>query len=214
MSANNIVIGILEYGCGNIQSVINALEVIGADMEIISNPDELSTVSKLLLPGVGSFDHAMDNLEKGGFVSVLKEWVQNDDNQLLGICLGMQLLCNRSDESVLDKKGLCLIDAEVKCLSDMTDDSIKIPHMGWNEVEIKQPENMLFNSISDCSDYYFVHSYGVFSEHSDVVLAETMHGVRFASVITNGINVYGVQFHPEKSQSAGITLLKNFISNG
>lgn len=210
---SNTEVAIIDYGCGNLKSVNNALEIIGASPKIITRPEELSLYSKIILPGVGSFDYAMEKIEERNYISVLKEWVRKEENKLLGICLGMQILCRYSDESQEGKKGLGLIDAEVKCLATKAGSSVKIPHMGWNEINISDSECCLVNGVENHSDYYFVHSYGVYSDADNVIVAETTQGSRFASIISNGSNIFGVQFHPEKSQGAGLKLLRNFVEN-
>jgi glutamine amidotransferase len=206
MENKSAVIGVIDYGCGNIKSVINALAKIGVDSHIITLPEDIMLFNKILLPGVGSFDHAVESLEKRNLITPIQEWVLKKENKLLGICLGMQLLCKNSDESVLNKKGLGLIDAEVKCLTDKSQTYVKIPHMGWNDIEVINSENPILKGIDDRTDFYFVHSYGVFSESKEVIVAETDYGVRFAALLSTGSNSYGVQYHPEKSQTSGMKL--------
>lgn len=213
MGRESSVIGVIDYGCGNIKSITNALDKIGVDSQVIVSPEDISSSNKMLLPGVGSFDHAITSLEHRGLKDVLRKWTLSEEHKLLGICLGMQLLCKNSDESLLNKDGLGLIDAEVKCLTNKSRAYVKIPHMGWSDIEIANAESPILKGIDDLTDFYFVHSYGVFSESKEVIVAETDYGVRFASMVSNGSNIYGVQFHPEKSQTAGLNLLRNFVFN-
>lgn len=204
-------VGLIDYACGNIKSIKNALNGIGVKNYLISDPIDLRFFNRILLPGVGSFDHALESLESRGFVSALQNWVLIKENRLLGICLGMQLLCNHSEESTCSKEGLCLIDAEVKSLSALSTHEIKVPHIGWNEISISNAECSILKDIPDKSDFYFVHSYAVYSRYKNVIVAETVYGSSFASIISNGVNIFGAQFHPEKSQVAGLNLLRNFV---
>lgn len=208
------VVGVIDYGCGNLLSVENALTKLGASYKAISNPADLHHYQKIILPGVGSFDHAISSLEESAFIDAIKGWALSADHKILGICLGMQLLCNSSQESLGNKKGLGLIDAEVKCLSESAkNENLKVPHMGWNEILISDTDNKLLSEIQDKSDFYFVHSFGVFCNNENDIVATTEHGAKFTSIFYNGENVYGVQFHPEKSQKAGLKLLGNFVFN-
>lgn len=208
------VVGVIDYGCGNLQSIANALAKLGVSYEVVSSPQDLSQYQKIILPGVGSFDHAISSLEESAFTDAIKTWALFPEHKILGICLGMQLLCNSSHESQENRKGLGLIDAEVKCLSECAKDKdLKVPHMGWNEISVLDAENKLLSKIQDKSDFYFVHSFGVFCQNESDVVAITEHGSKFTSIFYNGGNVYGVQFHPEKSQKAGLNLLRNFVFN-
>lgn len=199
-------VGIISYGCGNVQSVKNAVEYCGSKPELITSTSDLQLFDKIILPGVGAFDHAMKNLDEMQFTPELKKWVENQDNKLMGICLGMQLLCNQSEESVDSLKGLGLVDAEVKLLK--SDLESRLPNIGWSEVEFSKPE---FEHHS--GDYYFVHSYGVFCQSEISELGCSYYGnCRFSSAITNGVNVFGYQFHPEKSHLRGLGLIKDFCA--
>lgn len=199
------LVGILDYGCGNIKSVSNAINAIGADYKIIENSREIESVSKLILPGVGAFDVAMSSLDKTGMIEMLNTFVENPENKLLGICLGMQLICNGSEEGRLP--GLGYINSEVMNLKNYS--NLKVPHIGWNTVKFTR-QNPLLEDLMDGTDYYFVHSYCVMTEDESVILGETIYGPEFVSIVHKG-NVWGVQFHPEKSQGTGLKLLKNFI---
>jgi len=199
------LVGILDYGCGNIKSVSNAINAIGADYKIIKNSDDIKGVSKIVLPGVGAFDIAMLSLNNTGMTDILNNFVKNPENKLLGICLGMQLICNGSEEG--EFPGLGYINANVMNLKNYS--NLKVPHIGWNTVKYKI-QNPLFEELNSGTDYYFVHSYCVMTEDDSMILGETSYGTEFASIVHQG-NVWGVQFHAEKSQSAGLKLLKNFI---
>ena len=209
-------VGVLDYGCGNIRSVCNALEMAGGEGRLVSSGAEMERCRCLVLPGVGSFDHAMNNLRERGFVERLAAWIDCPGHRLLGICLGMQLLCLGSDESTASVAGLGFIEADVKSLRERAGDRVKVPHMGWNSIEVTASAGAggLLRDISDDTDFYFLHSYGVYARERGAALAQTRHGEAcFDSVITNGANVFGMQFHPEKSQSAGLHLLKNFLAD-
>jgi len=198
-------IGIIDYDCGNIRSVINAIEYHQYNIKMVSHPSQLAEVSKIILPGVGAFDPAMQSLEKLDFVEALKNWVGIDSHKLLGICLGMQLLCNISEESLEARKGLGFIDADVRLLTSSIE--CRLPNMGWSEVEFCTNEWDCFNG-----DYYFVHSYGVFCKNDSSILAKSTYGdTSFASGITNGVNITGFQFHPEKSHYLGLSLIEDFL---
>jgi len=206
------IIGVVNYGCGNIQSVINAIEFLGYEFRIIENEEQLFSCQKVILPGVGSFDYAIDALHSKGLFTAIQEWSKVQSNQLLGICLGMQILCGASDESLENKIGLSLVDAQVLSLSKKIQDDEKIPHMGWNEIKLS--DNKVFSKECGKHDYYFIHSYAVFVNNEKHSLAKTVYGdVLFSSMITNGKNLYGAQFHPEKSHGNGLNLLKDFIVN-
>lgn len=202
------MITIIDYGMGNLGSIRNMLKKAGGDSIISSETDAIKNASKLILPGVGSFDRAMSNLKELDLIKLLNQKVLSDKIPVLGICLGMQLLANSSDEGVLP--GLGWINGHVKKFKIPLASNLKIPHMGWNVVmDIKK--NDLFKSMPhEELRYYFVHSYyfDVINKHD--IIGETHHGVKFASAV-NKDNIYGVQFHPEKSHKFGMQLLKNFI---
>ena len=198
------VIGVIEYGMGNIQSVMNALDEIGASGRLVSNPEDVAGCDKIILPGVGAFGEAMDNLSASGMSSALSEFVSSG-RDLLVICLGMQLICASSDEHG-HHQGFNWIPAEVRCFPQT--EGLKIPHMGWNTARVIRPDP-LFTGLQDEFDVYFVHSYRVDGQFSDYALCMTSYGDDFVSIIRHR-NVIGMQFHPEKSQAAGLMLLRNF----
>jgi glutamine amidotransferase len=199
-------ITIIDYGMGNIGSVANMIKKAGGEAIITSNKHEILRAKKLLLPGVGAFDAGMTNLNQKGLVNVIKEAVNNSDTSLLGICLGMQLLLDKSEEGELS--GIGLISGTVhRFVSDNI--SIKIPHMGWNSIQIKN-HNQLMHSLDE-SRYYFVHSYYVKCNNPEDVVSTTHYILDFDSIVRKK-NVYGAQFHPEKSHKYGLSLFQNFIA--
>jgi imidazole glycerol-phosphate synthase subunit HisH len=197
---------IIDYGMGNLFSVKNALDAIGAESIISDNPEDLEKADKIILPGVGAFPDGMKNLKKRGFIEVLKKEVLNNKKPFLGICLGMQLLATDSEEHKLTK-GLGWINGHVKKFN--VDNNFRIPHMGWNDVFVKK-ENPLFGA-NKTPVFYFVHSYHIVPNDLSVILATCNYGEEFVAAIQKD-NVFGVQFHPEKSQKCGLEFLKNFLA--
>jgi glutamine amidotransferase len=199
-------IGIIDYGAGNIRSVSKAFDYLGFECSVTSNSQALSRFSHLVLPGVGSFAKASRRLESEGLSDAIKSYVMTG-RPFLGICLGMQLLTNSSTEEGLTK-GLGIIDAEVDRFRPESGADAKIPHVGFNKV-YKYFDSILLKGLSEDSDFYFTHSYRVKCNMEPHIVATTSYCETFASVIGRD-NVYGTQFHPEKSQSNGLLLLKNF----
>lgn len=201
------MIVILDYGMGNAGSIKNMLRKIGADAVISSSPDDLKKAKKIVIPGVGAFDHGMNHLESLGILPLLHERVLEDKIPMLGICLGMQLFTKKSEEGKM--AGLGWFDAKTVrfCFND-SNNSLKIPHMGWNLLNIKQSSS-LFKNFDLESCFYFVHSYHVTCSNDEDVMGTTIYGYPFASIIRRE-NIIGVQFHPEKSHRFGMKLLKNF----
>ena len=196
----NFKIAILDYGSGNIQSVKNIINYIGYDCEIIHNID--LKFDMYILPGVGSFDSAIKKLKKNNMYNYLCEFP--DNKYLIGICLGMQLLCNQSEEG--NEKGLGLINADVKKFNNL---SLRVPNMGWRDVNFTDDFSQKLG-VDQVSRYYFVHSYYVSLQNSIDEIGSTEYGVKFTSAL-NRDNIYGFQFHPEKSHQYGIRLLKHVI---
>ncbi|MDD8017736.1 MAG: imidazole glycerol phosphate synthase subunit HisH [Bacteroidota bacterium] len=195
------MIGIIDYHLNNLRSVQKAFERVGVSSFISDNPQELKSADKLVLPGVGAFGQAMENLRVLGLENVVREHVANK-KPLLGICLGMQLLFSKSYE-LGEHKGLDLISGEVKVFPT----TVKVPHMGWNQIN-RVKESSLLQGVVENSFVYFVHSYYV-EPKEDVTLTQTEYGFQFSSIVQKE-NLFGIQFHPEKSQKAGLQLLKNF----
>ncbi|MCM8757807.1 MAG: imidazole glycerol phosphate synthase subunit HisH [Candidatus Omnitrophica bacterium] len=199
-------IGIIDYGMGNIHSVKKAVEFFGFKARIINNPKELKSIDKLILPGVGGFSYALKNIKKLNLYSTLRDYLLKD-RLFLGICLGMQILFERSQEAE-GEKGLGIIKGEV--LRFNLKSSFKIPHIGWNRLNFKNPKCILFKNIPDGAYVYFCHSFYPLPEDDKIVCATTDYSIRFSSVIQKG-NIFGIQFHPEKSQKIGLKIIENFL---
>ncbi len=192
------MIAIIDYGAGNVQSVINALEELKADFVVTNSQDEINKSEKIIFPGVGEASSAMENIRLKNLV----DKVRKCEKPFFGICLGMQLLCDHSDEGDVSCLGI------VPVISKKFDSSkIKVPQMGWNRVNIKK-ESKLFDGIKDGSFFYFANSYYV--PDNEFSIASCNYDVEFSAAIQRN-NFYGVQFHPEKSGETGIKLFKNFI---
>lgn len=194
---------IVDYGMGNLGSIKNMFEAVGSEVEITSSHDKIRKAEKLVLPGVGSFDNGMQNLKKLKLIPVLNELVMKKKIPILGICLGMQLMTEKSEEG--RNKGLGWIEGETK---KFTNQNLKIPHMGWNGVKIMK-KHPLTGGLNTNAQFYFVHSYFVSLKYSQDELLETNYGGKFTSAFQNG-NIFGVQFHPEKSHKFGMQLFRNF----
>jgi imidazole glycerol-phosphate synthase subunit HisH len=201
------VIAIVDYGLGNIRAFANVYRHLDIPFKIASKSDDLKDASKFVLPGVGAFDHAMEMLQKSGMQEPLNELVLGRRLPVLGICVGMQILALSSEEGCLP--GLGWIAGSVKKLDPLdVAHKIHLPHMGWNNI-VPIKKNTLMNGLDNNSRFYFLHSYHFQCHHPDDVFAVTDYGGRFTCAVNSG-NVYGVQFHPEKSHQNGIQLLKNF----
>lgn len=198
------MIALIDYGIGNLRSVHKALSTVGADVILTDEPEHILAADKIVLPGVGAFGDGMAGLTSRRLDKVIHEIVQQD-RPMLGICLGMQLLFDSSTE-LGENPGLGLLDGKVKKFN-LND--LKVPQTGWNQLKIKKGNTLLRGLESDCYAY-FNHSYYCASEIPSDILATTEYGLEFASVVGRG-NLYGVQFHPEKSQSIGLQILKNFV---
>ncbi len=202
------MIHIIDYGAGNISSIQNMLKKIGADAVITSDPSEIRDAKKIILPGVGSFDTGMKLLNDRGWIDPLNKKVLNEKIAVLGVCLGLQLMCKQSEEGKL--KGLGWIDADVVRFNmDRAEEPIRIPHMGWNSVE-QLKDVTLLKTIEE-QRFYFVHSYHLANVPQKYQWLSTHYGYDFISGVQDE-NIYGVQFHPEKSHRFGMTLLKNFAA--
>lgn len=201
------MITIIDYGAGNIGSVLNMIRHVGGKAEVTSEASAVLAAEKILLPGVGSFDHAVNRLTSLGLVDPLKQAAQSAI-PLLGICLGMQLLADDSEEGTLE--GLGLIPGHVRRFRfDGENAKLKIPHMGWNRVQPAR-QHRLVEGLEEDARFYFVHSYYYDCQANEDVLFETTYGDRFTSGVQRG-NVTGVQFHPEKSHRYGMQLIRNFL---
>jgi glutamine amidotransferase len=201
------MIGIIDFGLGNLTSVAGAVAKVGFDPIVTNNPDELARMDKLILPGVGAFGDGMKKLHSGGLVDPLNDLVLNQRKPILGICLGFQLIAKSSDEYG-SHGGLGWIDAEIKKINP-SDNTLRVPHVGWNEL-YQVNSSILFDDIPDGELFYYVHSHHMKKSSADIAIGECDYGGRFVSAIQSG-NIYGTQFHPEKSQFHGLALLKNFL---
>ena len=202
---NNSPLLVVDSGMGNLASVANMIRKIGGEAKISSSPDEIRQAQKLVLPGVGSFDAGINSLKERSLDLAIKTAVKENGSLLLGICLGMQLLFESSEEG--NQSGLGLIQGHVRRFQ-LNDQNLCVPHMGWNIVKPKRASN-LFN-MDDEQRFYFVHSYHVVCANAEDTSAVTNYGYDFASATENG-NVMGVQFHPEKSHRFGMALFKKFL---
>lgn len=201
------MIVIVDYGMGNLKSIQNMFKKVGVSATISASHDEIMAADKLILPGVGAFDNAMKNLNEMKLIPVLNEKVLEKKTPTLGICLGMQLLTERSEEGTLP--GLGWIKGETKRFVFTGENTkLRIPHMGWNTVEVCK-ESKLFVDMYEEPRFYFVHSFHVVCTDDSDSLCKTEYGYSFTSAVERG-NIYGAQFHPEKSHKFGMKLLKNF----
>jgi len=197
---------VVNYGIGNLASVKNMLNKVGADASISSCPRELLAADKIILPGVGHFDHGMKMLKNSDLFSPLNSFALEMKKPVLGICLGAQMLGRSSEEGVLP--GLGWIDMECKKLPSHP--TLRVPHMGWNEIKI-QKGTPIFSEIAKDARYYFVHSYYMKCKNAENSAALTSHGIDFSSVVVKE-NVCGTQFHPEKSLKHGMKLFDSFVN--
>lgn len=198
---------IIDYGMGNLFSVENALKHLGVEVKISNHKEDIQKADKLILPGVGAFPDGMRNLKKLGLVEILEEEILKNKKPFLGICLGMQLLATEGEEVELTK-GLGWIAGRVRRFQ-VDEAKFRIPHIGWNDL-ILEKEPPLFRGIEQLT-FYFVHSYHLVPEDSSAVSAVCNYGENFAAAVQKD-NIFGVQFHPEKSQKSGLRVLKNFIA--
>ena len=199
---------IINCGMGNITSVANAVIALSQPAIIASNPDQLESATRIILPGVGAFADGMLNLQTGGWIDALEKHVREKGKPLLGICLGMQLLATTGTEHG-HHRGLNWIPGTVVRL-ESSDPDIRIPHIGWNEVSVMQ-ETGLYKNCSEKPCFYFVHSYALCPENTGIITGTCNHGVEFAASIEYG-NIWATQYHLEKSQKAGLSVLSNFLN--
>lgn len=200
------MISIIDYGAGNIQSVYKALKFIGADCKVTSDKDEILNADGAILPGVGSFGDAMDTMTKRGIKDTIIEYTKSG-KPFLGICLGLQLLFPESEETP-GVKGLDIFKGTITKIPNQNR-TLKIPHMGWNNISIKQ-KNGIFKDIEGEPYVYFVHSFYLKAQDKDIVAATTQYGVEIDAAVQKG-NIIATQFHPEKSGEVGLKMLKNFV---
>ena len=201
------MIAVIDYGAGNLQSVVKALRFIGCDCMITNNKQELLSASGAILPGVGSFGDAMDCMNRSGAADGVLSFVKTG-KPLLGICLGLQLLFDSSEESP-NARGLGLLKGSIRKIPD-NDGTLKIPHMGWNSLELCRRDG-IFQGLPDNPYVYFVHSYYLTAEDESIVSAKTQYGTSIDAAVAFE-NIYATQFHPEKSGKLGLQILRNFAA--
>ncbi len=201
------MIAIIDYDAGNIKSVEKALQYLGEDVRLTRDADEILSAQKVILPGVGSFGDAMEKLHRFGLVSVIREVVEKN-TPFLGICLGLQLLFESSEESP-GVEGLGILQGKVLRIPE---EGIKVPHIGWNSLTFPNP-GRLFAGIEEGAFVYFVHSYYLKAKESEIVTAAAEYGTCIHASVESG-NVFACQFHPEKSSDTGLQILQNFVNIG
>ena len=203
------MVGIINYGVGNISAFKNIYKQLNIPIKLVSSESELTDVTKLILPGVGHFDYAMTRFQDSGMVESVNQMVINDKIPVVGICVGMQMMAKRSDEGTLS--GLGWIDAEVKKFDAdlmLGQTKLPLPHMGWNDV-VPLKSSPILSGLEQDAQFYFLHSYYFVCNNNENAIASTNYGNTFTCAANNE-NIYGIQFHPEKSHKYGIQLLKNF----
>ena len=200
------MIVIVDYGVGNLSSVKNMLKKAGAYVKISSNINDILSADKLLLPGVGKFDYGMQMLNKSGLREAIDKFALDFKRPVLGICLGAQILGKKSEEGVED--GLGWIDFE--CFKFKSIEKVKIPNMGWRKIKLKQ-DSLLFKNFDPKSRFYFVHSYYIKCRENKNIISTTDYSIEFCSTV-NSNNIWGTQFHPEKSLKYGLSLMKAFVN--
>lgn len=199
------MVAIIDYGAGNLQSVKKALDFLGYESEITMDREKILSASHVILPGVGSFGDAMASIRERGLEDTIKQ-AASGEKHFLGICLGLQLMFEKSDETP-GVEGLGIFKGEIVKIP--SENGLKVPHMGWNSINLKQTDG-IFSGIKDGSYFYFVHSYYLKNAEPDVVAATAQYGVEIECAIQKG-RVCATQFHPEKSSETGLRLLKNFM---
>ena len=200
-------VGVVNYGMGNINSVVKKLKIVGANYKIINSSNCFEDVDKLILPGVGHFEKAMQNLKKRNLLGPLNNSVLEKKTPVLGICLGMQLMAISSEEG--KSNGLGWFDAKVRKFNIQDKLNFKVPQMGWNTISINKKSDLMSN-IPDQSEFYFIHSFYLKCNNEEDVLNKTVYENEFVSAIEKD-NIFGVQYHPEKSHEIGEKMFKNFI---
>lgn len=201
------MIVVLDYGMGNVGSIINMLYKIGVPSILTNDIEQIKKADKLILPGVGAFDIGMQRLKESGLTDVIKKHAIEDQKPLLGICLGMQMLGRKSEEG--KESGLGLIPFDNKRFIFESNTQLKIPHMGWDIAVTTEKDNPLITGLNPVQRYYFVHSYHAVCDSEENALMRCEYGYSFVAAVKKG-NIYGVQFHPEKSHKFGMALLENF----
>jgi len=202
------MIAIVDYGMGNLLSVFNALDILGANVSICSNPKDIQGAERIILPGVGAFGNCMHNLTQRGFIDCLNTTVLEQKTPILGICLGMQIFAQRSFEGG-EHIGLGWFDADVVRITS-SDANLRVPHVGWNDINYDQ-ECTLLQGLPSSPDFYFVHSYHMKCNNKNDVIATCSYGGEVTAAVSKN-NIFATQFHPEKSQDYGLKILENFLN--
>ncbi len=206
MSERNDRVGVVDYGGGNLRNVMNVLSFLGHEGKLVSAPEDLDAVDRLIFPGVGSFGDCIEQLDSKNLRDPIVSWLK-EDRPFFGICLGYQVLFESSEESP-GSKGLGIFPGQV--VQFPLDRGLKVPHMGWNEVIPEDPDYFVWNQIPRPLYLYFVHSFFPQPEDEKLISSRTSYGEPFASSVTSG-NIFAGQFHPERSQDAGLQLVRNFL---
>lgn len=200
-------VGLIDYGGGNLRSVANALRSLGQDPIVIARPEDASGATHLMLPGQGEFGDTMQRLETRGLASFLKNWI-DEDQPYFGICVGYQILFQSSEESP-QTEGLSILSGSVRRFQN--EPQLKIPHMGWNSASATRGTTRIWQGLGEDPYFYYIHSYFPAPTDLSAVVATTTHGTqKFAGAVERG-NLFSCQFHPEKSQNAGLRLIQNFL---
>ena len=200
------MIGVIDYGAGNLRSVCNSLKKLSVNSTLIRSPEDIKDISSIIFPGVGSFGDSSEQLKKQRLFDPIKSWLK-EDRPFLGICIGFQMLFEKSDESP-NSDGFGIIRGKVVRFPE--ENLLKVPHMGWNEIKFENSSDPIWQGIKTSTHFYFVHSYYPEPLESNSVSSITSYGLEFASSVRCG-NIFGTQFHPEKSQAAGLKLISNFL---
>ena len=200
------MIGVIDYGAGNLRSVCNSLKKLSVNSTLIRSPEDIKDISSIIFPGVGSFGDSSEQLKKQRLFDPIKSWLK-EDRPFLGICIGFQMLFEKSDESP-NSDGFGIIPGKVVRFPE--ENLLKVPHMGWNEIKFENSSDPIWQGIKTSTHFYFVHSYYPEPLESNSVSSITSYGLEFASSVRCG-NIFGTQFHPEKSQTAGLKLISNFL---
>lgn len=200
------MIGVIDYGAGNLRSVCNSLKKLSVNSILIRSPEDIKDISSIIFPGVGSFGDSSEQLKKQRLFDPIKSWLK-EDRPFLGICIGFQMLFEKSDESP-NSDGFGIIPGKVVRFPE--ENPLKVPHMGWNEIKFENSSDPIWQGIKTSTHFYFVHSYYPEPLESNSVSSITSYGLEFASSVRCG-NIFGTQFHPEKSQAAGLKLISNFL---
>lgn len=198
------MIGLINYGLGNLSAFINAYKKLGVKISCVNKPEDIEKFDKYILPGVGSFDKAMTQLNYSGLLNDLETQVLDNKKKILGVCVGMQILGNKSEEGKLD--GLGWISGRSKIFKG---ENLKVPHVGWNSISIKDKDHPLFFDLDEKSYFYFLHSYYFSASNKQNEISLTNYKFDFCSAVSSE-NIFAVQFHPEKSHENGLKILKNF----